>query len=367
MSASFAPIPLPAASARRWWRRALVIAALVGLMHACTLLWVSADLGPLLIDDSAPSSFEVALLPPPRVETPPEPAPRAAPRPRSDAARAAPAAPPAQAPSESSNEGAPQENAAQADAAAPATGESLRDQAAAPSLPLPPSGRLVYWLAHSAYPGATARTVIEWTFDADRASYEIQLQAAVGGFVIAGSRSIGQIADTGLVPLRYTQRTATRSETAVNFDWAGQRVTYSASRAEHPIPVGVQDPISVQFQVSVLAQRSPERLLPGARLPVQVARPNRIDQAEFKVIGRETVLTAAGQPVAAIKLEAPRGEGAEQGWEFWLAPDFAWMPVRIRLVDRRGNVWDNVLASLPGTAEPGSANDPMSLAPGGGG
>lgn len=367
MSALFAPPPLPAASARRWWRRALVIAALVGLTHACALLWVSADLGPPLIDDRAPSSFEVALLPPPRAVAPPEPAPDAGPRPRSDAARPATATSPTHAPSESSSEGAPQENAMDADAATPATGETLRDQAVAPSLPLPPSGRLVYWLAHSAYPGATARTVVEWTFDADRASYEIQLQAAVGGFVIAGSRSIGQIADTGLVPLRYTQRTATRSETAVNFDWAGQRVTYSASRAEHPIPVGVQDPISVQFQVSVLAQRSPERLQPGARLPVQVARPNRIDQAEFKVIGRETVLTAAGQPIEAIKLEAPRGDGAEQGWEFWLAPDFGWMPVRIRLVDRRGNVWDNVLASLPGTAEPGSTNDPMSPAPGGSG
>lgn len=266
-----------------------------------------------------------------------------------------------------SESSAPQETVSQAEAPPVEAGESPSDQATLPTLPLPPSGRLVYWLAHSAYPGSTARNVIEWNFDADRASYEISLHAAVGGIALVGLRSIGQIADTGLVPLRYTQRTATRSETAVNFDWAGLRVTYSASRAEHAIPPGVQDPISVQFQMSVLAQRFPERLQPGARLPLQVARPNRIDQTEFKVVGRETVLTAAGQSVEAMKLEAPRGEGAQQSWEFWLAPEFSWMPVRIRLVDRRGNVWDSVLASLPGTPEPGPASDPMNPAPGGGG
>jgi hypothetical protein len=365
MNTSLALTPTPAVPSGRLLRRVLVIAALVGLMHACTLLWVSSDLGPLLVDDRAPSSFEVALLPPPQSAPAPAAEPvRAAPRPaRSRPAEPAPSAAP---PAEEAGTDAPQETSDAPGEAAPAEGESLREQAVLPSLPLPPSGRLVYWLAHSAYPGATARTVVEWTFDADRASYEIRLQAAVGGLVIAGSRSLGQIADTGLVPLRYTQRTATRSETAVNFDWAGQRVTYSASRAEHPIPAGVQDPISVQFQVPVIAARAPERLQPGARLPIQVARPNRIDQAEFKVLERETVRTAAGQPIEALKLEAPRGESSEQGWEFWLAPELHWLPVRIRLVDRRGNVWDNVLASLPGTPEPGPANDPMSPAPGGG-
>ncbi|MEY2895814.1 MAG: hypothetical protein RL669_83 [Pseudomonadota bacterium] len=371
MSNALAMSLLPAApAARRLLRRALVIAGAVGLMHACTLLWVSTDLGPVLVDDSTPSSFEVALVPPPRVAPPPEPAaPRAtAPRARPAAAPAAEAAPepaPEPAPTEGAAE-APQENATDAPGAEGA-GESLRSEAGPASLPLPPSGRLVYGLAHSAYPGATARTVVEWNFDADRASYEIRMLASVGGFVLAGSRSIGQIADTGLVPLRYTQRTATRAETAVNFDWAGLRVTYSASRAEHPIPPGVQDPISVQFQVPVLAMRHPEHLQPGARLPVQVARPNRIDQAEFTVIGRESVRSAAGQPIDTVKLEARKGEGSEQGWEFWLAPEHYWMPVRIRLVDRRGQVWDNVLASLPGTPEPGTVNDATNPLPGGGG
>ncbi|HOX88289.1 MAG TPA: hypothetical protein PLN55_01635, partial [Burkholderiaceae bacterium] len=165
MSNALALSPLPAApAARRLLRRALVIAGAVGLMHACTLLWVSTDLGPVLVDDSTPSSFEVALVPPPRVAPPPDPvAPRAAaPRARPAAAPAAEAAP-EPAPTEGAAE-APQENATDAPGAEGA-GESLRSEAGPASLPLPPSGRLVYLLAHSAYPGATARTVVEWNFD----------------------------------------------------------------------------------------------------------------------------------------------------------------------------------------------------------
>jgi len=231
--------------------------------------------------------------------------------------------------------------------------------APAPLLPLPAEGRLVYHLTHSAYPGTTARTVVEWRTDAEAGTYELNLAAAVGGLALVRSRSSGRVDASGFHPERYTQRTTTRSETAVNFDWSGAKVTYSASRNSDALESGMQDPLSVQFQVPVLVQLHVERMSPGAALPLAVARPSKVDRVDFQVRGKETVSTTAGELVEALRLEAPRRSGAEQGWEFWLAPKLYWLPVRVRLVDRRGNVWDNVLASLPGTPEPPPPSPPQ--------
>jgi hypothetical protein len=38
--------------------------------------------------------------------------------------------------------------------------------------------------------------------------------------------------------------------------------------------------------------------------------------------------------------------------EFWLAPDFDWIPVRLRFVDTNDEVWDSVLAHVPGAEAP---------------
>lgn len=341
----------------RRWRAALALLAAVLLAHVLLLAWVASDLGELVVNDSAPSQLAVVMLPaaapPVAPSPPPAPSRKRAAGGGAKVAAASPAAPliePAYEPP------APVEMPAEAalapEAAAP-EGESLR--AAAPAtlaVPLPPSGRLVYHLTHSRYPGTVARTVVEWSTDAAAQTYELRLQAALGGIALLGSRSTGQIDASGFVPQRYTQRAAMRAEVAVNFDWPAARVTYSASRDEHPLARGVQDPLSIQFQVPVLVQQAGGRLAPGQTLKLVVARPNKLDAVDFTVRGTETVSTGAGQTVSALRLEAPRGPDADQAWEFWLAPDLYWLPVRIRLVDRRGNVWDNVLAALPGTPEP---------------
>ncbi len=346
----------------RFGRRALALLVLVLVLHALVLAWVASDLGQLVVDTTTPSSLAVVILPPaaPPVSRPAPPARRVAPRPHVVSAAPAPAPviepvnlpEPAPAPP-------PVVEPVVPDHGAGGDGESVsgpadRDAAPMPTLPLPSSGRLVYHLTHSNYPGSVARTVVEWSIDEAGRRYETRLQAAVGGIALVSSISVGRIDAGGFMPERYSQRTTTRAETAVNFDWAGARVTYSASRAENPLVAGMQDPLSIQFQVPVLAQRAGERLHAGQRLPLEVARPSKVDRVEFVVGGKESIKTTAGQTVAVFKLEALRHGVAEQGWEFWLAPDLYWLPVRIRLTDRRGQVWDNVLAALPGTPEPAS-------------
>ncbi|MEG1832663.1 MAG: DUF3108 domain-containing protein [Burkholderiaceae bacterium] len=357
-------IPIVPSYFRRFWRRALGLLALVLALHALVLAWVASDLSEAVVDVDTPSRLALVTLvaAPPRT-APPPPSPRRLPaRLRAvdagvtvAAAEAAPQVDPLvhEAPTPDPTPVVNETDHSDGDSVSgPRVSEDAAPAANVAVVPLPPTGRLVYHLTHSAYPDSVARTVVEWSIDDAAARYETRLQAALGGIALVTSKSSGRIDANGFLPERYTQRTTTRAETAVNFNWPGGRVTYSASRAEHELAAGTQDPLSVQFQVPVLAQRATTGLIAGQHLRLQVARPSRVDVVDFVVRGPEAVTTTAGQSVAAVKLEAPRNATADQGWEFWLAPDIYWLPVRIRLIDRRGAVWDNVLAALPGTPEP---------------
>lgn len=331
--------------------RAALIFGLVVLAHALVLGGVVSDLEQWVVDDQSASRLAMVhfVSPAPQVAAG---APQGLPKQARPSAPRTVSAPPPDMPRQEEPPPAPHREPDEA-LSGPREVLTPEPQAASPSLlPLPPEGRLVYHLTHSAYPGTTARTVVEWSTDAEAGRYELNLAAAVAGIALVRSRSIGRIDATGFHPERYTQRTTTRSESAVNFDWPGAKVTYSASRSQDALAPGMQDPLSVQFQVPLLAQLDVAKLRPGAVLALAVARPSKIDRVDFQIRGEESVTTTAGQAVAAVRLEAPRQGGADQGWEFWLAPELYWLPVRVRLVDRRGNVWDNVLASLPGTPEP---------------
>ena len=65
-------------------------------------------------------------------------------------------------------------------------------------------------------------------------------------------------------------------------------------------------------------------------------------------------LRRQGKVVQTLKVLRPKSPESNRGVELWMAPEFDWIPVRLRFVDTNDEVWDSVLAHLPG-AEPPAA------------
>ncbi len=63
-------------------------------------------------------------------------------------------------------------------------------------------------------------------------------------------------------------------------------------------------------------------------------------------------MTIGGRTVHTLKVIRPKGPDSNRGVEMWMAPEFDWLPVRLRFVDTNDEVWDSVLAHLPGTEPP---------------
>lgn len=373
MSARAAPFsPSIAAGSRGWVGRALLVLAASLLAHAIVLHLAQRALrvAPIGFGDGA--LIEVSLhapepvaRPTPKETPPPKVAPPRAAKPK----LAPPPTAPATAledptlPEESEAATAPEPQveepqptvAANSERAAPDTaivgefdagGESLLAELEKPPLHrafLPVSARYVYQTTDTRFAAVNGTTTVNWRFD-DDGSYFAHLVTAVFGLTVLELKSAGRVHPYGLAPQRYTERTVGRAEWATNFDWNDRRVTFSAKNVERTAREGMQDRLSFQFQLMALGQRLLDRFRPGSAIVLAVGGRDEIATYRFHVIGPERLRTGAGE-YDTVKLERPASaDRRDTRIEVWLAPEAAWLPVKLRFTDRRGEVTENLLA-----------------------
>lgn len=228
-----------------------------------------------------------------------------------------------------------------------ATGGALRALfAPLPSLSsaLPPAARYLYRTTNSELRLATGTTTVDWALDAD-GRYTLRLATAAIGLNLLEIESSGTLRDFGLAPERYTEARIRRGTVAANFDWDGRRVTFSARTHERPLPDGVQDRLSFQFQLMLLGQALPERFRAGARTVLRVAGRDDVDVYRFRSAGRDTTGTGIGM-IDTVRIERIADDPAQARIDVWLAPDLGWLPVRLRFTDRHGRVTESTLEAV---------------------
>jgi len=87
----------------------------------------------------------------------------------------------------------------------------------------------------------------------------------------------------------------------------------------------------------------------GSTHEVHLIGTHDVDPWKFTVGETESIETGRG-PMRAVRFSARRAVGTvEETMEIWLGEDLRWMPIRIRMVDRKQSIIDSVLeqALLP--------------------
>jgi hypothetical protein len=352
MPLTFLGQPLRSATA---WRIALVLAAVLGL-HSCALYEVAAGLDTLKPEDTTQTTLTVALIAPPPLppEAAPTPAPTRPPRPRSQAAPSLPApAPPPPLPPPREVEPEPPPSTPPP-VVEPAPSPPVVEE---PRLPpgvndLPKTGRIAYRTTYTRMRGIRALTFVDWNVDPGRARYELWLRT-VDPAGLLDLKSSGSLQAFGIAPEKYVERVEIANrELRAEFDWTSRVVSFAGRGAGQPAGFleGVQDPLSLQFHLPLIAQAYPWRFSPGAEVTFQVGRRN-VENYTFRVEAYEPVRIGE-KDVQALKLERPRSPAASRRVEIWMAPEYQWLPIRLRFTDTNDEVWDSVLAALPGEEQP---------------
>jgi hypothetical protein len=149
--------------------------------------------------------------------------------------------------------------------------------------------------------------------------------------------SSGQLSSRGLEPVRFADKR--RSEVAAHFDRNRGKVIFSANTPDADLLPGAQDQLSVFVQLAAMLGGDPKRYPAGTEVVFQAIGSRSSESWVFKV-GDTEKLALPGGEVQAVKLSRPATGTYDSSAEIWLAPDMAYLPVRIRLGQANGDTAD---------------------------
>lgn len=314
-------------------------------------------------DDAPPAPMQAVLVSTstaPAVSAAPAAAPAAAAR-RAPRVRPAPLPPEAAALAEPAvvpvpAEPLPAEPLPVADAAAASAPEQAPEAApvaepmpaAAPPAPavvvrLAPRGSVRYAIHWGERNFAVGALEHRWTREGER--YRLTSEARTTGIAAVfkplrdAQESEGRIDAGGLHPLRFRHEQVKRTLTA-EFD-REQGVVRNGARAD---PLGewaatAQDLLSMYYQLVMRVAATPEGEALPAAIDLPIASGRKLAVYRFEPVARETLATPLGE-VATLHL---RAKNREDQIDLWVAPERFELPLRVRLVDRKGEVFEQMI------------------------
>jgi hypothetical protein len=208
--------------------------------------------------------------------------------------------------------------------------------------------RLVYDLFYLTSLAANNPTKVgevrhRWYQDGGR--YEVESVAEAIGFLSLAfngkfvQRSIGELRADGLHPAQYTLDRGRGDRTEVaRFDWPEGKLAlaWKDRSLALALPAAVQDPLSLMHQLYFL------RPMPASGT-IAVATSRKLYRSSFELVGGQTLVTPLGT-VRALLFRRQEPDGAAT--ELWADLDRELLPARVRAIDRKGNVVDQVIREV---------------------
>lgn len=190
--------------------------------------------------------------------------------------------------------------------------------------------------------------IVRWQFVEDKFELEsISEATGLTSLLMRGTlteTSVGTVTAQGLSPIRYGEKRASKGERAIHFQREREVVSFSNRPQEVPLPAGIQDRLSLRYQLGLLLQATPSLQSPGSVIEVPVATPSGVDVWSIVVQKQEVLHTEAGELSTLYMMRNKRADKPyEPTLELWVAPALSWLPIRVRIVDANGRALDALL------------------------
>ena len=147
-------------------------------------------------------------------------------------------------------------------------------------------------------------------------------------------QSVGRVTAEGLRPDTFQEMRNGKVKRRVQFDWEKKQALLYDGRTEQtvPLPERTWDETSFGYNFA-FSEREP------ASQQVNLTDGRRITLYEYAIVGSEKLKTAIGSvdTVHVQKLQAPGSKGA---FDTWIAPAYYNLPVKTRIKERGGTVFD---------------------------
>ncbi len=152
--------------------------------------------------------------------------------------------------------------------------------------------------------------------------------------------SEGFLVKTGLQPTSYLYQFGSKTEKTrtANFDWANKKVTMQTSKGTktEELPEGAQDLLSFMYQFMHVAP------LQTMQIPIATGKSLKIYDYSFE--GEENINSSLGE-IKTMRI-VHSGIDSDEKTELWLAIDYQYVPVKIRKIEKNGDVVEMVATRI---------------------
>ncbi|WP_342115210.1 DUF3108 domain-containing protein [Pseudoduganella sp. OTU4001] len=211
---------------------------------------------------------------------------------------------------------------------------------------MPPSAELSYSVKGSNHGIPLMGTgTISWRQAEGKYSLLTEARSGLFGKVLE-HRSEGTLDEYGLAPATYYEKRIRKDPTTTRFDRNAHRIQFEDGKVSYAIRGGEQDRSSVTWQLAALARATPDKFTPGSEWSFFVAGRRDGDVWTFRVVGNETMDSAALGDLKVLHFSRKPVGSHEQQVDLWLAPGLDWYPARIRFKEENGDSFEQVLEKV---------------------
>ncbi|HXU92065.1 MAG TPA: DUF3108 domain-containing protein [Gallionella sp.] len=202
-------------------------------------------------------------------------------------------------------------------------------------------------LTFSVYQGSGGIQLGEAThrLDIDEGQYTLKTVSQTTGVVsffktyVLTQISQGRVDAQGLQPHQFTEEkklSGGGQSLSAEFDWEAHKLHFSHG-GETVLPDQSQDILSILYQLSQMPITHRETL------PLRISNGKKLESYELEIGAVEEIATPLGK-LRALPLRKMHAKG-EEGLEIWLGLEYRLLPVKIRQVDRAGQVAGEMMVS----------------------
>lgn len=219
---------------------------------------------------------------------------------------------------------------------APATVAPPNSPANSPRIALPEKGRVRYLISRGTGGFEVGQAIYTWEHDG--LAYTMQSVTETTGLVALFKKvrvvqtSQGEITADGLRPHEFRHERTNGVDTA-SFDWVRRVVAYDGR--EDSVAADTQDMLSMYCQLVLLVPR-------GGNLDMPIATGRKLETYHFERIG-EDVIPLGEHQYRAVHLQTRNGKDSI---EAWIAADVHGLPLKIRFIDRNGEIFDQLAQDI---------------------
>jgi hypothetical protein len=153
-------------------------------------------------------------------------------------------------------------------------------------------------------------------------------------------QSRGLVTKDGLRPLHFEEDRTRKPKRAADFDWEAKTIKLTdGDKVETlPLPENTFDQTSFTYAFAFKASLND---MP----PVYLTDGRKLSDYKYKVLGREKLKTPIGE-LEALHIQKVQDPDDKRGFEVWLSVEHHNLPVRIRYVEKNGQVVDSTITRV---------------------